>query len=104
MTQDQQSYAAVIEALTGQKPAAVHLALRKALLAYEADVSLADLARETGLDETTIKGALERSAKSNLDQSVLATAIGEKARRDQIEAGGMGQLMTLLLALPEKKK
>ena len=101
---DQANYAAVVKALTGQAPAAVHLVLRKALLGYEADVGLSQLARETGYDEQTVRGVLERSAKSNLDQSALSVVLGEKSRRDQLESAGFGQLMVILTALPRKEK
>jgi hypothetical protein len=98
---DQQNYAAVVRACNGLTAAANGLQLRRLLLEFERNRTLADLPLETGYPLVTVQGVLERSGGTGLDHSVIGVMTRKgRVRADQYLARGHSQLMTLLSQLP----
>jgi hypothetical protein len=99
---DQANYAAAVKSCNGLDAAANGLQFLKLLLAYEAKVNLATLVRDSGYPQDVVLGVIERSKGSGLDESIVSLATGATSRRDQYEALGFGQIMTLLAAVPQQ--
>jgi hypothetical protein len=99
------SFEAAVRATNGLAGAANALQYQRFLVEYERPVTLAALARDTGYPADVLKGVIERSAGAHLDHSVvrLAKTNPRKSTRQQIERNGFGQLMQLLLHVPQKK-
>lgn len=99
---DVAGFEAAVRATNGLAAAANALQFQEFLVAYERDLAPEGLALETGYPALTVRAAVERSAATGLDHSVVATANARprKVRRDQLESVGFGQLMRLLTRVP----
>ncbi len=96
-------YGGSVRACNGLAPAANALLLREQLLRYETDLTIEELACETGNPVATLRRVIEGSAGSNLDAHVVALAGRRRLRRDQHEASAFGSLMPLLTVLKREK-